>query len=48
MAELILGISVGAFMSAFVNSRYNKLQWVKSKYLVWLGVILLGVSLALF
>lgn len=48
MAELLLGISVGFFMYAFVNHRYNKFPWIKSKYVFGAGVVLLIVSLGLF
>lgn len=48
IAALILGMSVGFFMYAFVNHRYNKTSWINSKYMFWIGVIVLWVSLVLF
>lgn len=48
MAALVLGLSVGFFQYAFVNSRYNEVQWMESKYSFAMGVILLGVSGYLF
>lgn len=48
VAALILGISVGFFMYAFVNYKFNKSSWVDSKYIFWLGVVILCVSLLLF
>lgn len=48
MAELLLGISVGFFMYAFVNSKWNSQKWIDSQYPFWTGVILLAVSLYLF
>ena len=48
MASLILGISVGFFMYAFVNHRYNNTSWIDSKYIFWIGVVILCVSLFLF
>ena len=47
MASLILGISVGFFMYAFVNSRYNKTPWANSKYIFIIGVVFLFISLLL-
>lgn len=48
MAELLLGISVGFFMYAFVNKTWNKQQWVDSRHIFWIGVIILIASLLLF
>lgn len=48
MAELLLGISVGFFMYAFINKKWNNQQWVKSKYIFWIAVVILGISIVLF
>lgn len=37
MAALILGIALGCFMFAFVNSRYNDKKWIDSKYILGIG-----------
>lgn len=48
IAALILGMSVGFFMYAFVNHRFNKTSWIDSRYVFWIGVLVLCVSLVLF
>lgn len=48
IAALILGMSVGFFMYAFVNHRYNKTSWIDSRYIFWTGAIVLCISLILF
>ncbi len=48
IAALILGMSVGFFMYAFVNHRYNNTSWIDSRYMLWIGIIVLCISLVLF
>lgn len=48
MFELMLGISTGFFMAAFINKRYNKSQWIATKYLIGLGVVSLIICTVLY
>jgi hypothetical protein len=48
MAELLLGISVGFFMYAFINHKLLNYSWLDSKYFLWTGGIILLISLYLF
>jgi len=47
MAELLLGISTGFIMYAYVNRKYNKVQWIDSKYPLGMGVLILMAGLFL-
>ena len=48
IAALILGMSVGFFMYAFVNHRFNSTGWIDSRYILWIGIVVLCISLVLF
>jgi len=37
MIAIVLGVSVGLFMAAFVNWKYNSYKWIKTSYLLWMG-----------
>jgi hypothetical protein len=39
MSEFLLGVAVAFFMAAIVNHKYNSIKWIKTRYIVWLGVV---------
>lgn len=48
MFELMLGITTGFFMTAFINKRYKESEWIDTKYLVGLGVLSLVACAVLY
>lgn len=48
MEFVLLGIGVGCWMYAFVNSRYNENPWTGSRPFVWLGLASVIAGSALF
>lgn len=44
MSDIFLGVAVGSFMAAYINYRYNDTKWISTKYLVWIGIIALVIS----
>lgn len=48
MEALLLGMSVGFFQYAYVNNKYNKIQWIDSKYLLLMGSLMLILCVTLF
>lgn len=47
MATLILGIGIGCFMYAFVNSRYNDKKWINSNYIISVGAIAIIIGIVM-
>lgn len=48
MAYIILGIAVGCWMYAFVNTRYNDRQWTGSKLFWWAGGVAFLIGLLMW
>lgn len=48
MAEICLGFAVGAFMSAYINKKYNREKWISTKYVTVIGCLAFLASLVLF